>query len=402
VNKPLHSPEPFHLTPAGSKPVNWVEQKENERRQQEERDGTGIRAELDGQLDACYAEYGISQPLRDAIYRLMFFVRFKQWPTLGKNLRLIAPDYKLERLHQNWMRICYRPEDLGGDERTMTIWDYDGKSERFSAFVNRLIGNGYKSLKKKATRVKDKEIHFEENAQARTEYGGISEGRAMEEAAFPKEGAIYSNSIPAELGLRLENLNHHFQQYYPEVAHAHLQLGENSASEIARLVKSGETAFIRLVYDVQFPNPSRPKTTKDRERIKEITKAYKGQFLRIVTEYLRERQAIEVENAKANKRWLFTPKNLDDPKVILDEVRRVMGWRPRTKNPVGFKKAQRTFEQKLGFNAYNLGKGANPGDMLGGDRAAFLGASYNGDMKVKGSLYTQASQQRSDDEEMDE
>jgi hypothetical protein len=387
VNKPLHSPEPFHLTPAGGKPINWVEQKENERRQREERDGTGIRAELDGQLDACYAEHGITETLTTAIYRVMFFVRFKEWPSPGKALWKIAPDYKLERLHEAWMRICYPPEDLGGDERTMTIWDYDGKSERFSAFVNRLIGNGYKSLKKKAIRAQDKEIHFEENGQDRSESGGISEGHAMEEAALPEVGAVDCNSIPGELGLRLENLNHHFQQYYPEVAHAHLNLGETSASEIARMVKSGETAFIKLAYEVQFPNPNRPKTTKDRERIKEITKAFKGHFLRIVTEYVRERQAVEVENAKANKRWLFTPKNLDDPKVLLDEVRRVMGWRPRTKNPVGFKDAQRSFEQKLGFNTYHIGKGANLGDIWDGDRTAFLGASRRGDAKVKGSLY---------------
>jgi hypothetical protein len=201
---------------------------------------------------------------------------------------------------------------------------------------------------------------------------------------FPDDGVIHSNLVPCELARRLEDLRHRLKNHFPTLSYLFLDHGIMSASEIARTVKSREFDWVKRIMDQQEPNPNRPKTPKDRERIGEITSAYRSAYLATIVTFVRERQQRDLDTA--DSRFPFTPKDLDDEDVLAAECRRTMGWTPRKKNPVGFAMPKLTKEQELGWTGYKFGRGTNPDTSLGADHAAHMSTARSGTQKIKGSL----------------
>jgi hypothetical protein len=275
---------------------------------------------IDRALDNAYRKWGPdSHNLRDFIYRALHYRRFKVWPVTGKKTAHVATGEALRRLHDAVVRICYRPEDIGGDPRTKTIYNYTGiddkgRPERFSAFLQKLLNNRYKGMRRKELEAENEWVRFEDDPIKRGEFGGISTDLAalQGQGVLPEVGAVITNHVPSELALQLSRLRSLYVQRYPEIAEHHLS-GVVSASKIERLIKG-------------TPSTNKRKAPKGRKAIRDVMDSHVGQHLGLAYKYVREQQRLAIE------RGLLDPEtalDLSIPDVMEREGRRVLGWLPK-------------------------------------------------------------------------
>jgi hypothetical protein len=341
---------------------NWVEEKENARLTAEAKNRTGINAQIDIALDLIHREHGVgSSRLAEAIWNVMFFREYGSWYRVGLRLDDVAPERKRERTIERWMRIVYKPSLIDGDHRTKTIWDFTGKDElgrpeRFSWFLKKLIDNGFKSIRQKALRVEKKRVHIEDNAIARADSGGISSDSAISQQAIPDVGELDTNDVPYELQQSLALYQKRIKLAYPEIGYALFNLGIDNASEISRLIKSGELAWARAQAETLLPHFKRPKLTKDREKIKSILDTMVAACELEIDGWIKKEQERLVAKTKGTRNE-FVPKDLTDPDVMVAERRRYMGWKPRQKAVRGWTEPKLTKRQELELNYQKIDSG---------------------------------------------
>jgi hypothetical protein len=342
---------------------------------------------IDFALNYLYREGG-TKNAEGFLYFALHYWRFHTWPAMwtgpfknhGALNREFINDSALEKLHIVYHQMTNNGV-VDGHALRLTIHDYpgfkemDGKRVSFANFCKRVKEGRYKSLWKKFLREKGTTVHFEETPEARTVYGGISEGHAVMEMAAPGEDAVFASGyVLGSFQKVLDEIQREYEREYPEIAHADLRLGIKSASKIARMVKGGELDYVRdlLCCDEQQQSPRAP---YDRERVSSIMQTFRSRARQVMGQAVRDRQARLIE-AKALEP--VQALNLDDPRVLDREITRILGGfeKPAKTGPNyssngQYKAPELTRDQTLGWGAYKIGGNADDAEKYYGEHGDF-------------------------------
>jgi hypothetical protein len=376
--------EPSHLTTPGThnkKRQDWDETK----REEQEKQRGGVSELLDRLADHIYRRHNVCDLLREMVFVCTYhrgfsvfptgvspylkkmirrYLRLKEWPT-----KHIGDEWGVKRLGNIldiWWRISYSPEIRDADSRTKTIHDFAGQDdrgrpERFSAFLRKVVDNGYISLRRKQHRDQTISVHLENTATGRAQYGGISEDLVT--VAAGEEDVLHSSFLPRPLSQWLYAVELEHRAAHPEIFHALLDLDIKSAVEIERRVKSGALSDLGRFDGVGRAYVSTHPSPRDRRQIKGILDAFRADYLECTRQFVRREQKAALKGGG------LTPEcapNLDDPEVLDREVKRVMGWNAKAakdnEHYAGghLKELKRTHEQQLGWETYSVGNPVDP------------------------------------------